>query len=122
VAYAVLFTAGVIHHHPQLKPGRAGEHLPLFLSFNSPSLRRKLVNKTFALYIILFSLPLAAVLCYKLLNLTHANDLNYFAESPYATWNVLIDKLSFDQQTTNSNYQIPETACCYRPACCCFAP
>jgi hypothetical protein len=80
----------------------------LFLSFNSPSLRRKLVNKTFALYIILFALPLVAVLCYKLLNLTHASDLNYFSESPYATWNVLIDKLSFDQQTTNSNYQIPE--------------
>ncbi|RYU86233.1 hypothetical protein EWM62_18680 [Mucilaginibacter terrigena] len=80
----------------------------LFLSFNSPSLRRKLINKTFALYIILFSLPMAAVLCYKLLNLTHASDLNYFAESPYATWNVLIDKLSFDQLTTNTNYKIPE--------------
>jgi hypothetical protein len=82
----------------------------LFLSFNSPSLRRKLINKTFALYIILFSLPLAAVLCYKLLNLTHASDLNYFAESPYATWNVLVDKLSFDQLTTNTNYRIPETS------------
>ncbi len=82
----------------------------LFLSFNSPSLRRKLINKTFALYIILFSLPLAAVLCYKLLNLTHASDLNYFAESPYATWNVLVDKLSFDQLTTNTAYRIPETS------------
>ncbi|RFZ81278.1 hypothetical protein DYU05_20055 [Mucilaginibacter terrenus] len=80
----------------------------LFLSFNSPSLRRKLTNKTFALYIILFALPLVAVICYKLLNLTHASDLNYFNESPYATWNVLVDKLSFDQQTTNANYQIPE--------------
>ncbi|MFD0794632.1 hypothetical protein ACFQZX_13480 [Mucilaginibacter litoreus] len=80
----------------------------LFQSFNSPSLRRKLINKTFALYIIIFALPLVAVLCYKLLNLTHASDLNYFSESPYATWNVLIDKLSFDQQTTNTNYKIPE--------------
>lgn len=80
----------------------------LFLSFNSPSLRRKLVNKTFSLYIILFALPLVAVLCYKLLNLTHASDLNYFNESPYATWNVLVDKLSFDQQTTSFTYQIPE--------------
>lgn len=80
----------------------------LFMSFNSPSLRRKLLNKTFSLYIILFALPLVAVLCYKLLNLTHANDLNYFNESPYATWNVLIDKLSFDQLTTNTRYQIPE--------------
>ena len=80
----------------------------LFLSFNSPSLRRKLINKTFSLYVILFALPLVAVLCYKLLNLTHASDLNYFAESPYATWNVLIDKLSFDELTTNTNYKIPE--------------
>jgi hypothetical protein len=80
----------------------------LFMSFNSPSLRRKLINKTFSLYVILFILPLVAVLCYKLLNLTHASDLNYFAESPYATWNVLVDKLSFDQQTTNINYKIPE--------------
>ena len=82
----------------------------LFLSFNSPSLRRKLINKTFALYIILFSLPLAAVLCYKLLNLTHASDLNYFNESPYATWNVLADKVSFDQLSTNYNYRIPESS------------
>src|ERR1700749_556380 len=46
----------------------------LFISFNNPSLRRKLVNKTFALYIILFVLPLACIVCYKLLNLTHAQD------------------------------------------------
>ena len=80
----------------------------LFKSFNSTSLRRKLINKTFSLYIILFALPLVAVLCYKLLNLTHANDLNYFNESPYATWNVLIDKLSFDEQATGIVYRIPE--------------
>ena len=94
----------------------------LFLSFNSPSLRRKLINKTFALYIILFSLPLAGVLCYKLLNLTHASDLNYFAESPYATWNVLIDKLSFDQLTTNSAYRIPETSILLSARVLLFAP
>ncbi|TWR24070.1 hypothetical protein FPZ43_18865 [Mucilaginibacter pallidiroseus] len=82
----------------------------LFMSFNSPSLRRKLVNKTFSLYIILFALPLVAVLCYKLLNLTHASDLNYFNESPYATWNVLVDKLSFDALSTNTNYKIPEVS------------
>ncbi len=80
----------------------------LFLSFNSPSLRRKLINKTFAIYIILFILPVASVICYKLLNLTHANDLNYFIESPYATWNVLVDKLNFDIATTSANYQLPE--------------
>lgn len=82
----------------------------LFQSFNNPSLRRKLINKTFALYIILFILPLACVVCYKLLNLTHAQDLNYFDESPYATWRVLSDKLSFDQLSTSSVYQLPETS------------
>ena len=81
----------------------------LFLSFNNPSLRRKLINKTFALYIILFILPIACVTCYKLLNLAHASDLNYSVESPYATWTVLADKLSFDQLSTSAVYQIPET-------------
>jgi len=68
----------------------------LFLSFNSPSLRRKLISKTFALYIIIFILPIASIIGYKLLNLTHAADLDYFLESPYSTWNVLSDKLNFD--------------------------
>jgi hypothetical protein len=75
----------------------------LFLSFNSPTLRRKLISKTFALYIIIFILPIASVVCYKLLNLTHANDLNYFLESPYATWRVLTDKINYDQLYLNNN-------------------
>jgi hypothetical protein len=79
-------------------------------SFNNPSLRRKLVNKTFAIYIILFILPLACVTCYKLLNLTHAQDLDYFNDSPYASWTVLADKLSFDQLSTSPVYQLPETS------------
>ncbi|WP_461453680.1 hypothetical protein [Mucilaginibacter sp.] len=81
----------------------------LFLSFNSPSLRRKLISKTFALYIIIFILPIASVIGYKLLNLTHANDLNYFLESPYATWNVLSEKMNFDQMAnTRGTSIIPE--------------
>jgi len=76
----------------------------LYQSFNSPALRRKLVNKTFAIYIILFILPLASILIYKMLNLTHANDLNYFIESPYATWTVLADKINFEQATSFSHY------------------
>jgi hypothetical protein len=82
----------------------------LFMSFNNPSLRRKLINKTFALYIILFILPLACVISYKLLNLTHANNLNYSVDSPYATWSVLAEKLNYDQLSTNSVYQFPETS------------
>src|SRR5258708_3928884 len=53
----------------------------LYQSFNNPALRRKLVNKTFAIYVILFILPLASILIYKMLNLTHANDFDYFLES-----------------------------------------
>jgi hypothetical protein len=81
----------------------------LFLSFNSPSLRRKLISKTFALYIIIFILPISSVIVYKLLNLTHANDLNYFLESPYATWNVLSERMNFDQAiSARGNSFIPE--------------
>ncbi|WP_413666047.1 hypothetical protein ACEN9X_15760 [Mucilaginibacter sp. Mucisp86] len=80
----------------------------LFMSFNSPSLRRKLINKTFAIYIILFILPVVSLICYKLLNQTHASDYNYFMESPLATWNVLVDKLNYDTTVTAVNYQLPE--------------
>jgi hypothetical protein len=76
----------------------------LYQSFNSNALRRKLINKTFAIYTILFILPLASVIIYKMLNLTHANDLDYFLDSPYATWTVLADRLSFDQATSFSHY------------------
>lgn len=76
----------------------------LYQSFNSPTLRRKLVNKTFAIYIILFVLPLASILIYKMLNLTHANDLNYFIDSPYANWTVLADKINFEQATGFAHY------------------
>jgi len=67
----------------------------LFLTFNNPSLRRKLINKTFAIYLIIFILPLATLWVYEMLNLTHANDLEYFIRSPYATWSVLSDKANY---------------------------
>lgn len=74
-------------------------------SFNTPALRRKLVNKTFAIYIIIFLLPVASIAIFKMLNLTHANDLDYFIDSPYATWTVLADKLNFEQATSFAHYQ-----------------
>lgn len=77
----------------------------LYQSFNSNALRRKLINKTFAIYTILFILPLASIIIYKMLNLTHANDLDYFLDSPYATWTVLADRLNFEQATSFSHYQ-----------------
>ncbi|HVV55851.1 MAG TPA: hypothetical protein VHC47_11020, partial [Mucilaginibacter sp.] len=77
----------------------------LHQSFNTPALRRKLINKTFAIYIIIFLLPIASILIFKMLNLTHANDFDYFLDSPYATWTVLADKLSFEQATSFAHYQ-----------------
>lgn len=71
------------------------------LSFNSPSLRRKLINKTFALYVILFILPIASIICYKLLNLTNADDVDYFLQSPYSTWTVVADRLNYDISAMN---------------------
>ncbi|MEO6149268.1 MAG: hypothetical protein ABIN95_14110 [Mucilaginibacter sp.] len=82
----------------------------LFLSFNNPSLRRKLINKTFALYIIIFILPIVCIMFYKLLNLTHAEDMNYFIESPYATWNIITDKLNYDLAATATTYILPDAS------------
>jgi hypothetical protein len=78
------------------------------LSFNNPSLRRKLINKTFAVYVILFILPLASITCYKLLNLTNASDMDYFIESPYATWHVLADRLNYDLLSASGDVKSSE--------------
>jgi hypothetical protein len=80
----------------------------LHLSFNNPSLRRKLVNKTFSIYSIIFILPIASIAIYKVLNLTHADDLNYFLESPYATWNIIADKFEYNVTDAASRFAIPE--------------
>jgi hypothetical protein len=85
----------------------------LFLSFNSTTLRRKLINKTFAIYIIIFSLPIASIFIYKMLNLTHADNVDYFIDSPYATWNVLADRASVDKVTNiynTASYLSPQTS------------
>jgi hypothetical protein len=80
----------------------------LHLSFNNPSLRRKLINKTFSIYSIIFILPIASIAIYKVLNLTHADDLNYFLESPYATWNIIADKFEYSITDVASRFAIPE--------------
>ena len=77
-------------------------------SFNSASLRRKLINKTFAVYVIMFALPLASIICYKLLNLTNANDMEYFHESPYATWTVLAERLNFEMLVSSPDFKTPD--------------
>ncbi|RYF11581.1 MAG: hypothetical protein EOO42_21135, partial [Flavobacteriales bacterium] len=47
---------------------------------------------------------------YKLLNLTHAEDMNYFIESPYATWSIITDKLNYDTAATALNYKLPDAS------------
>jgi len=78
----------------------------LFISFNNPSLRRKLINKTFSIYTIIFALPLASMVIYKVLNLTHAGDSNYFIDSPYATWNIIAEH--FEYKASYSDIKLPE--------------
>jgi len=80
------------------------------LSFNSSSLRRKLINKTFALYVILFILPITSIMLYKMLNLTNANDADYFLNSPYATWNVLAERFSYEKVALNPDFKNPEVS------------
>ena len=94
----------------------------LYQSFNSPALRRKLVNKTFAIYVILFILPLASILIYKMLNLTHANDLDYFLDSPYATWTVLADKIDFERATSFTHYHSSQISAIVTASIALFCP
>jgi hypothetical protein len=82
----------------------------LFMTYRNPSLRRKLISKTFALSIILFALPLTCLLVYKLLNLTYAHSLDFFNDNPYGTWTVLANKLNFDQISNSSFYELSETS------------
>ncbi len=57
-----------------------------YQAINDPLLRRKLIYRTFATYIILFSLPVGSILLFRALNIIHADDANYFLTSPYANW------------------------------------
>jgi len=65
--------------------------LQYYETVNNVSLRRKLTNRTLAIYGILFLLPLAALLLFRLLNEAHAGDASYFLTSQYANWHVIGD-------------------------------
>ena len=62
-----------------------------FESVNNTSQRRKLTNRAVAIYIILFLLPIGALLLFGYLNNTHAGNGDYFLNSQYANWHVLGD-------------------------------
>ncbi len=62
--------------------------LQYFESLNNRSQRRKLANRTLAIYIIVFLLPIGALYLFKTLNFYHAGDATYFLTSQYANWHV----------------------------------
>lgn|GEM_PF-295666 len=69
-----------------LKLSKAPPILQYFESVNTPSQRRKLTNRTLALYVIIFLLPIGALFLFRTLNFYHAGDTTYFLTSQYANW------------------------------------
>ncbi len=55
---------------------------------NNRSLRRKLANRTASLYLIIFLLPLIAVVLFRALNAQFAGSATYFIDSQYANWRI----------------------------------
>lgn len=81
-----------------------------FDSVNNTSQRRKLTNRAVAIYIILFLLPLGALLLFGYLNETHAGTTTYFLYSQYANWHVLGDTpigelVAGETSKGNANFQ-----------------
>jgi hypothetical protein len=62
--------------------------LQYFETLNIRSQRRKLANRTIAIYVIVFLLPFGALYLFKTLNFYHAGDATYFLTSQYANWHV----------------------------------
>jgi len=69
-----------------LKLSKAPPVLQYFDAVNTPSQRRKLTNRTLALYVIIFLLPIGALFLFRTLNFYHAGDTTYFLTSQYANW------------------------------------
>ena len=63
--------------------------IQFFEAINLTSLRRKLVDRTVAIYLMVFLLPVTVLFVYKLLNYVHAGNQNYFLTSQYANWHVV---------------------------------
>jgi hypothetical protein len=86
---------------------------PLFQYYealNNRSQRRKLANRTAALYLVIFLLPLMAVILFRSLNSQYAGSPTYFLDSQYANWRItgnqrivtvetLVGKANFIYQT-----------------------
>jgi len=62
------------------------------IAFNTESIRRKLVNKTLAIYLVIFALPITAMLIFRLLNQVYTGDADYYLNSPYANYSTITDQ------------------------------
>ena len=93
-----------------LKLSKAPPILQYFESVNTPSQRRKLTNRTLALYVIIFLLPIGALFLFRTLNYYHAGDSTYFLTSQYANWhatgNISIAELVNSSKIDNVIQQI----------------
>lgn len=59
-----------------------------FEAVNITSQRRKLANRTLAIYVIVFLLPIGTLFLFRTLNFYHAGDAAYYLNSQYANWHV----------------------------------
>lgn len=88
---------------------KAKEESPLFQYFevlNNRSQRRKLANRTAALYLIIFLLPLMAVVLFRALNAQYAGSPTYFLDSQYANWRITGTRnlTNFLSDSTRNNF------------------
>ncbi|MDE3235740.1 MAG: hypothetical protein KGO81_07285 [Bacteroidota bacterium] len=79
-----------------------------FEALNIRSQRRKLVNRTVAIYIIIFLLPLGAIYLFRTLNYTHAGDATYFLTSQYANWHVTGNETVGGMIANGNDVDVPE--------------
>jgi len=83
IFFAALQSMQIVQSEPMEK---------IAFAFNKISVRRKLVNKTLAVYLIVFLLPIVAIFVFRLLNLSYTGDANHFLDSPYANHSAIINR------------------------------
>ncbi len=89
-----------------LKTSKDDPHIVQYYDvLNNRSLRRKLIQRTVALVIIIFLLPLGAFLLFGMLNRYHAGSFSYFLNSPHANWTVGAHTL-LDQINSSASFLI----------------
>jgi hypothetical protein len=84
---------------------------PLFQYYealNNRSQRRKLANRTAALYLVIFLLPLMAIVLFRSLNAQYAGSPTYFLDSQYASWRITgnqgISKIDLESDGLRNNF------------------